>query len=89
MDWSRFAIESEGVEPTALDVATVIARAREQGVRVVFVQPQFPRRSAEIVAREIDGRVMVVDPMAPDWFENLREVSSIFAASLAEQGREG
>jgi zinc transport system substrate-binding protein len=48
-------------------------------VRVIFVQPQFPRKAAEQVAKAIAGRVEVIDPLSPDYFENLRRVARVIA----------
>ena len=59
-----------------------IEHARKKGIRVVFAQPQFSKRSAEIVAREIDGRVVIADPLAEDWMANLAAVADSFKAAL-------
>lgn len=75
-------IEHEGKEPGARTLAAIIEKARQDKVRVVFVQPQFDRRSATQVARAIDGAVIAVDPLAADYTENLREVARQFAGAL-------
>jgi zinc transport system substrate-binding protein len=59
----------------------LIRHAREEGIRTIFVQPQFSTRSAEIIAREIGGQVVVADPLAEDWAANLREVAGKFKAT--------
>ena len=51
-------VEIEGKEPKAAQLQSLIRRARERGVKVVFVQPQFSTKSAEMVAREIGGQVV-------------------------------
>jgi zinc transport system substrate-binding protein len=70
----QVAIEREGKEPDPREVATLIRDAREAGVRVIFVQPQFDPASAELIAREISASVEVLDPLAPDWSANLYRV---------------
>jgi zinc transport system substrate-binding protein len=70
----QVAIEREGKEPDPREVATLIREAREAGVRVIFVQPQFDPASAELIAREISASVEVLDPLAPDWSANLYRV---------------
>ena len=60
----------------------LIERARESGIRLVFVQPQFSAKSAKLVAREIGGQVAFADPLAEDWMTNLREVAGKFKAAL-------
>jgi len=75
-------VEVEGKEPKAAQLRSLIHRAREQGIRVVFVQPQFSARSAAMVAREIDGQVVSVDPLAENWDANMLAVARQFRAAL-------
>jgi zinc transport system substrate-binding protein len=75
-------IEAEGKDPKPAQLKDLIHHAREHAVKVVFVQPQFSVKSAEMVAREIGGQVVVADPMAGNWAENLREVGRKFKAAL-------
>ncbi len=75
-------VEVEGREPKAAQLQSLIRRARERGVKVIFVQPQLSAKSAEMVAREIGGAVVRVDPLAENWDANMREVARKFRAAL-------
>jgi zinc transport system substrate-binding protein len=75
-------IEVEGKEPKPAQLKTLIDHAREHNIKVVFVQPQFSSKSAEQVAREIGGQVAFVDPLSPNWEENLREAAAKFKAAM-------
>lgn len=75
-------IEIEGKDPKPAQLKELIKHAKEEGVKVVFVQPQFSTRSAKVVAREIGGQVVFVDPLAEDWMTNLREVANKFQRAL-------
>lgn len=75
-------IEIEGKNPKPAQLQALIAHAREQQIRVVFVQPQFSTKRAELVAREIGGQVVFADPLALNWMANLQEVAGKFAAAL-------
>lgn len=75
-------IEIEGKEPKPAQLKELIHHAREHGIKVIFVQPQFSAKSAAMVAREIGGQVAAVDPLAADWAENLREVGRRFMAAF-------
>jgi zinc transport system substrate-binding protein len=68
-------VEIEGKEPGARQLAALIARAKSEGVRVIFVQPQFSARSAEAVARAIGGAVVPIDPLAGDYEANLLDMA--------------
>ena len=81
----QVAIEVGGQEPSAAELAQLITMAREEGIRVVFAQPEFSTRSAEVIAEEIDGRVLLINPLALDWAENLREVARTMAEVLGEE----
>jgi zinc transport system substrate-binding protein len=75
-------IEIEGKSPKPAQLKELIGRARETGIKVVFVQPQFSIKSAELIAREIGGQVSFADPLAEDWMANLRDVAAKFTAVL-------
>jgi zinc transport system substrate-binding protein len=79
---TQVPVEVEGKEPKPAQLAELIRHAREHDIRVVFVQPQFSSKSAELVAREIGGRVAVADPLAEAWMDNLRTLSETFKSAL-------
>ena len=78
----QFPIEIEGKEPKPAELARLIEHARERGIQVIFVQPQFSSQTAETIARSIGGQIAFVDPLAPNWANNLREVARKFKAAL-------
>lgn len=78
----QIPIEIEGKDPKPAQLKALVQHARKNGIRVVFVQPQFSTKSAGLVAREIGGQVAFADPMAEDWMANLREVADKFQAAL-------
>ena len=80
-DLEMVAIEKEGKEPTARDLASLIILARSQDIRVVFVEAQESPRGAETIAREIGGTVHVIDPLAGDYLANMDRVSAAFSES--------
>ena len=81
-DLEQVTVEIEGKNPKPAQLQALIEHARERGIRVIFVQPQFSTRSAELLAREIGGRVVFADPLAADWAANLKAVAAQVAAAL-------
>ena len=75
----QIPVEVGGQEPSAQELAHLIEEAREEGIQVVFAQPEFSTKSAETIAREIDGEVLLISPLAPDWLANMRTVAKTFA----------
>jgi zinc transport system substrate-binding protein len=80
---TQVPIEREGKEPGARSLAALIDQAKREEIQVVFVQPQFDKRSATQVAQAIDGLVVAVDPLASDYVGNLRRVGHELARVLA------
>jgi zinc transport system substrate-binding protein len=79
---TQVPIEREGKAPGARALATLIEQARREKVKVVFVQPQFDKRSARQVARAIGGSVVAIDPLAADYADNLRRAARRMAEAL-------
>ena len=75
-------IEIEGKEPSARDLAYLIRTAKDQGIRVIFVQKQFSKQSAEAVADAIAGRVVQIDPLSIDYMNNMRQIAETLAGVM-------
>jgi zinc transport system substrate-binding protein len=60
------AVELDGKSPSPKQLLSLIRRAREENVKVIFVQPQFDRRPAQILAKKIGGRVVELNQLEAD-----------------------
>jgi zinc transport system substrate-binding protein len=76
------AIEIEGKDPTPTQLQNIIAAAKEDHVKVIFVQAQFSTKGAESVAQAIGGAVVQIDPLAQDYFSNLRQMAQTIVTAL-------
>ncbi|PID75507.1 MAG: cation ABC transporter substrate-binding protein [Deltaproteobacteria bacterium] len=74
----QIPIELEGKEPKISQLQGLIKHAREKGIHVIFTQPQFSEKSARLIAKEIGGRVVPLDPLAENWLENMKKVTEQF-----------
>jgi len=68
----QLSVEIEGKQPSAKEIARLIDTAKKNKVKVVFVSPQFNSKSAEIIAREINGRVILIDPCSVPYIDNVK-----------------
>jgi zinc transport system substrate-binding protein len=75
-------IEYQGKTPGARTLAVLIEQAKQEKIKVVFVQPQFDKRQARQVSKAIGGVVIAVDPLSADYTDNLRRVGQQFAQAL-------
>lgn len=54
--------ESPGKEPSPRHIARLVSEVKRTGARVVFAEPQFSPKIAEVIAREAGVRVLFLDP---------------------------
>lgn len=78
----QIPIEMQGKEPSAQDIARVVDEARAKQIKVIFATPQINPASAEVIAREIGGRVVFIDDLAANFTENLRNVVEQMAEAM-------
>ena len=55
--------EAPGREPTPRQLQDLVAAVRRSGIRVVFAEPQFNPRVAEVIAQEAGVKVLMLDPI--------------------------
>ena len=64
------------------EMAAIIKLGKESKTKVVFVQPQFSEKSAAVIAKEIGANIARLDPLSPDWANNLRQAATAIADAL-------
>lgn len=78
-------IEIEGKDPSGQQLARIIEIAKDKGVRVIFVQPQFSTKSAKRVAEAIGGVVVPINPLEKNYLTNLEKVAVAVREALQKQ----
>ncbi len=63
----QLSIEAEGKEPSPTHLKELINACKQEDIHVIFVQPEFDRRNAELIARQTGTRVVDINPLAYDW----------------------
>lgn len=77
----QLSIESEGKEPGSRGLVEVIRKAKEHGITTIFMDPRHSDRLARTVAEAVGARLEVLDPLAYDYFDNLRHAARAIADS--------
>jgi zinc transport system substrate-binding protein len=77
----QLAVETGGGPPKPAQMAETIKIARQADLKVVFVSPRFSPKSAEVIAKALDGRVVAIDPLAENWAAELRRLADALASS--------
>ena len=80
---TQYSIEVNGKEPKPKDLAKLIQVGRKNDVKTVFVQPQFSKRAAETIAKDLGAVVVETDPLSGDILGNIQT----FVDALKEAGQ--
>lgn len=78
----QIAIEDEGKEPNPTHLKSVIDTCRAKGIKIVFIQNQFDVANAKSIAKEIDGEVIAIDPLTPDWKKEMESLLQIIEQKM-------
>lgn len=78
----QIAIENEGKESSVGHLRSVVNLARESNIKTIFVQQQFNSNEARTLEKEIDGRIIIIDPLAYDWNKQMTLIAEQMAESL-------
>jgi zinc transport system substrate-binding protein len=81
-DLEQIAMEIEGKEPKAADLAALIQKMKEEGLSTIFVSPQFSKKIAESLAREVGASIVVIDPLPINWAEGMLHTAQVIGESL-------
>jgi len=79
----QIPIEIEGKEPKGRQLQHLIEMSSKERVNAIFVQPQFSSKSANTIAKAVGCQIIIADPLAENWHENLLAVAQKFRAALS------
>ncbi|MBL0716592.1 MAG: zinc ABC transporter substrate-binding protein [Desulfosarcina sp.] len=84
-DLKQIAVEMGGKSPKGKTISEFIKKAKKDGVRVVFVQPQFDSSAASKIASAINGVVVPLDPLNENYITNMEEMAEKIYEALQEE----
>lgn len=79
----QHSIEYEGKSPSTAHMKRMVDLARERGINTIFVQTQFETTKAEAIAKEINAEMVVLDPLAEDWLNEMYTLTSKMKKALS------
>lgn len=76
----QIPLELDGKEPSPKHMKNIVDQAREQNIRVIFIQKEFDVENALQLSREIGGEVMTIDPLDYNWEKQMLDITEKIAA---------
>ena len=78
----QLSLERHGKEQGARRLVGLLELARAEGIHTIFMQKQFRTPSALAFAQELQAQIVELDPLAEDYFANLRAVSRHISTAI-------
>lgn len=67
----QISIEEGGKEPSPAHLQNLIRTCKEKKARIIFVQEEFDKRNAELIADELNVKVIPINPLNYNWQEEM------------------
>lgn len=78
----QIAIEQEGKSATPQTLTNIIKLAKKYKLHFIVVSPQISHKEAAAIAREINAKLVVLDPLAYDYLNNMKFVAETLSSLL-------
>ncbi len=80
-NFKQIAIQADDKNPSAKNLIFVLDLIANKGIKTIFTQKQFDQRFAKTIAKEIKVKIMILDPLAEDYTQNLLKATLAFTKS--------
>ena len=77
----QVAIEHQGKEPGPRTLQEIINKGKKLKIKTIFVQKQFSLSVAKNIAKMIGANVQEMDPLAENYFENMRKTAKAISGA--------
>ncbi len=78
----QISIQIEGKQPSPRELSAIINNVKKTKINKIFVQPQFSKKSAKMIAENINASNLSIDPLAQDWASNLYQTAKSIKSGL-------
>jgi len=78
---NEICIEMEGKSPSPKQIQMLMEQMQREKIRVIYVQPQFDPKPAEVIAKSIGSRVEVINDIERDILNHLLFLAEKISAS--------
>jgi len=79
----QISIEIDGKEPTPANIQEIVKVTKNEQIKIVFVQQQFSTHNAEVIAKEIGGKVVQINPLAFNWYDGVKHITDEIVKSYS------
>jgi zinc transport system substrate-binding protein len=75
----QLAIEIDGKNPNPKTIKFIINEAKKEDIKAIFTAPEFSIKTAKIIAKELNIKVIQISPLNQKWANNLIKFAKAIA----------
>lgn len=79
---NMIALEKDGKEATAKQLAEMTDFAKQKNIKVIFYQAESSKRQALAFAEEIDGQAVMLEPLSKDYITSLKKMTDYIGEAI-------
>ena len=84
----QISIELNGKEPSPAHLKELIDFCQTNNVHTIFVQPEFDKRNALLIAQEIGASIITINPLSYDWNNEMIAVAKALGKNKGKETHE-
>ncbi len=83
---TQISVEKEGKAPSPYHLKQLINLAEQENIKTIFIQEQFDIENAELLAHEIEGKIIKINPLDEDLLNQIIYITSQLRENLSKTG---
>lgn len=76
---TQLCIEMDGKEPSPAQLKKLVETAKDHQAHVVFIQQEFDRKNAELIAKETGCKLVTINPLDINWNKEMIHIAKSLA----------
>lgn len=76
---NQLSIEEEGKELSPKSLINLINKAKKANVTQIIVMPEYSTKEASVLAKELNVKLVFLDPYSENVIENLKEIAKVLS----------
>ncbi len=70
----QIAMELKGKEPSPAYFKSIVDRAKDENIALLFIQKEFDIENARQMAHEVGAELIQIDPLAENWYSQMVDI---------------
>ena len=75
----QYSIEVDGKNPTPRQIAELVKKAKQENIKVIFMQEEYDIKNAEPRAKETGAKIVIINPLSYNWDQELIKIAKAIA----------